>query len=155
YTVVAWILACVGHAVAWLVQPGGWQAETEPDPKFQLVARITHSLAGIVWVAVSIAGVPPVGATLAILVYAWLLLGADLLNPRLGLVLQSGAIVALAMIKWLAVDTLADRLSPAWVATARTPVFNAVMGAGLLLSLTMAALYWLRRDVLWAALTRG
>lgn len=153
YTVVAWILALVGHTVAWLIHQEGLSAVTESDRKFQRLAWVTNGLAGLVWITASVAGLPPAGATFAILAYAWLLLGADLLNPRLGLVLQSGVVVGLAMIKWMAVDTLADRLSPTWSAAARAPVFNAVMGVGLLMSLTMGALYWLRRDVLWGALT--
>jgi hypothetical protein len=154
FTVVAWLLAVVGHAVAWLIHQEGLRAVTDAERKFQRLAWVTNGLAGLVWITASVAGLPPAGATLAILVYTWLLLVADVLNPRLGLSLQSGIVVGVATIKWMAVDTLAERLAPAWSATARAPVFNAVMGVGVLLSLTMAALYWLRRDVLWAALTR-
>ena len=154
YTVIAWVLACAGHVVALLIRPLRAETPQPSDRALRDLSLWTGGFAGAVWVIASMAALPPAGATFAILVYAWLLLAADVAAPRLGLVLQSGAVVALAMIKWLAVDTLADRLSPEWTAVARTPFFNAVMGVGMLLSLTMGAMYWLRRDVLWDALTR-
>jgi uncharacterized membrane protein len=154
YTVLAWFLAAVGHTVAWLIHQEGLSPAADPSSRrFQRLAWITNGLAGFAWITASIAGLPPAGATLAIVVYAWLLLAVDLLNPRLGLVYQAAVVVVLATVKWVAVDTLADRLSPDWSPLARRPVFNAVMGVGVLLSLTMGALYWLRRDVLWNALT--
>ena len=139
YVLLAWLLALVGHAVAWLVRD-------------ERLARFTNTLAAVAWFAASCAALPPVGATLAILVYAWLLLGADLLHPRLRLAVQSAAVVGLVTVKWVAVDTLAERLAPGWSPTDRRPVLNAVMGAGILISGTMALLYWLRRDALSGAL---
>ena len=153
YTILAWFLATVGHAVAWLIHQEGLRPADDASRRFQRLAWVTSALAGFAWVTASIAGLPPAGATYAILVYAWLLLAADLLNPRLGLVLLAAAVVALVTVKWLAVDTLAERLAADWSPTARRPVFNVVMAAGVLISATMGALYWLRRDVLWAALT--
>lgn len=149
YVVLAWLLAAAGHAVAWLVHPQCLRCNVDAIPGLQRLAWVTSALAGFVWVAGSIAGLPPVGATLAMLVYAWLLLGVDLLNPRLGLVLQSAAVVTFATVKWVAVDTLLERLAPGWSPTQRRAVFNALMGVGVLCSLTLAALYRLRRDALW------
>ena len=154
YTLLAWFLAFVGHTVAWLIHQEGLRPADDSARRFQRLAWVTNALAGVAFITASVAGLPPAGATFAILVYAWLLLGADLLNPRLGLVLQSAVVVALVTIKWLAVDTLAERLAPDWSPTARRPLFNAVMAVGVLISATMGALYWLRRDVLWDALTR-
>jgi uncharacterized membrane protein len=152
YTILAWLLAAVGHTVSWLIHQEGLRPAASDDRRFQRLAWVTSGLAGFAWLTASCAGLPPVGATLAILVYAWLLLGVDLLNPRLGLALQSAVVVALVAVKWVAVDTLAERLAPHWSATDRRPVLNAVMGSGLLISATMALLYWLRRDVLGGAL---
>ena len=160
YAVVAWLLALGGHAIAWMVRPVGSgrdddaASETLADRQFERRAWLMNGSAALVWIAAAVAALPPAGATLAILVYAWLLLGADVARPRLGLSVQSAGVVGVAIIKWMAVDTLAERLARDWSATARTPVFNAVMGVGLLLSATMAALYWLRRDALWAAMAQ-
>ena len=154
YTLLAWMLALVGHAVAWLIHQEGLRPVDEAGRKFQRLAWVTNALAGFAFFTASVAGLPPAGATLAILVYAWLLLGLDLLNPRLGLVLQSAVVVVLVTVKWVTVDTLAERLSTNWSPLARRPVFNAVMGVGVLISLTMGALYWLRRQSLWDTLTR-
>ena len=147
YTILAWLLATVGHTVAWLIRQKGLLPIEAASRRFQGLA-LTSGLAGVAWFTASCAGLPPVGATLAILVYAWLLLGVDLLNPRLGLALQSAIVVALVTLKWIAVDTLAERLAPGWSPTDRRPVLNAVMGVGMLISATMALLYWLRRDIL-------
>ena len=154
YTVLAWLLAAVGHTVAWLIHQEGLAPTDPAERRFQRLAWVTNALAGFCWITASVAGLPPAGGTLAMVAYAWLLLGADLLNARLGLVFQAAVVVALATVKWVAVDTLADRLSPDWSPLARRPVFNAVMGVGVLLSLTMGLLYALRREVLWRALTR-
>jgi uncharacterized membrane protein len=153
YVVLAWMLAAVGHVIAWLINPGASQPADAVPGKFRRLARVTHGMAGFIWFVASVAGLPPAGATLAILVYAWLLLAADLLDPRLGLAVQSAVMVGLVTVKWLAVDTLAERLAPGWSPLARRPVFNAVMGVGTLISATMGALYWLRRGRLWEALT--
>lgn len=153
YTILAWLLAAVGHVIAWLIHQEGLRPADPADRKFQRLAWVTNGLAGLAFFTASVAGLPPAGATFAILVYAGLLLGADLLNPRLGLVLQSAVVTVLVTLKWIAVDTLAERLAPNWSATARRPVFNAVMGVGVLISATMGALYWTRRDALWEFLT--
>ena len=154
YTIVAWLLALAGHGVAWITHQEGLQPVEGPERKFQRLAWVTNILATIVWITASVAGLPPAGATLAILVHCWLLLSMDVVNPRRGMVYLSAAVLTVALVKWVAVDTLADRLSPTWSPTARRPVFNAVMGVGVLISLTMGALYALRRGALWGALSR-
>jgi uncharacterized membrane protein len=143
YLVMAWVAALAGHAIAWMLDRRDGERGR---------ARVTAALAAAAWFVASVAALPPAGATFAILVYAWLLMAADLLDPRKQLVLQAVVVVGLVTVKWLAVDTLAERLAPGWSPLARRPVFNAVMGVGLLISATMGAMYVLRREVLWTFL---
>jgi uncharacterized membrane protein len=139
YLVMAGIVAIAGHLLAWL----GQRREAE-----RATASVTAGLAAAAWFLASVAALPPAGATLAILLYCWLLMGADLIDPRKKLVLQAAVVVGLVTVKWVAVDTLAERLAPGWSPLTRRPVFNAVMGVGLLISMTLGAMYVLRREAL-------
>jgi uncharacterized membrane protein len=143
YLVMAWIVAATGHVLAWL----GHRRDGERG-----TASVTAGLAAAAWFVASVAALPPAGATLAILVYCWLLIGADLVDPRKKLVLQAAVVLGLVTVKWVAVDTLAERLAPGWSPLTRRPVFNAVTGAGLLISMTLGAMYVLRRETLWSFL---
>lgn len=146
YLVSAWALTWVGHVVAWLTHAYEAGSKTHAlDLNPRDMAWITGARAGIVWVAASMFALPPLGATLAIIVYAWLLIAADFLTPRLGFYLQAAAAVAVAVVKWVIVDSLAERLSPGWQPLSDAPIFNATMAMGLLIALTMIGVYVLRR----------
>jgi uncharacterized membrane protein len=152
YTVMAWVVALVGHAVAWIIHAEGLGSRDDaPARKVQRLFWVTSGMAALVWIAGSIAGLPPAGATFAVVVYAWLLLVADVLNPRLRVAILAAAVLAIATAKWVAVDILAARLSPDWSPLAYAPVLNPVMGVGLLLAGTILATYW-RRRAEWPAL---
>jgi uncharacterized membrane protein len=67
-------------------------------------------------------------------------------------------VVGVAVVKWVLIDSLAQRLAPGWQPMSVAPVFNASMGVGLLVAATMPAVYWLRRakwDELLARRRRG
>ena len=63
--------------------------------------------------------------------------------PRLPAVLLP--VLALCAAKWVAVDTLAARLSPGWSASAVLPILNPAMLSGLAIAGSIVALYRLRR----------
>jgi uncharacterized membrane protein len=164
YLLSAWALTWVGHVVAWLTHAYKNTDITKNGdvPRFHHTRRwidlsprdmawITGARAGVVWVAASIFALPPLGATLAIVAYAWLLLFADFATPRLGFYLQAAAALAVAVVKWVMVDSLADRLSPNWQPMSQAPLFNATMAMGLVIALTMIGMYLLRRAK-WQAL---
>src|SRR5205814_1006779 len=82
---LAWLLAIVGHLIAWIITRPSSPASADDDAvhRFQRIAWVNHATAGLAWFTASVTGLPPAGSTLAILLYAWLLLGTDLILPRL------------------------------------------------------------------------
>lgn len=107
-------------------------------------------IASGVFALVTIAALPPLGATGVLLAYAWLLLGGDVLVPRLTLLVQAWIVLAVAVAKWVTVDTLASRMSPDWNAAAYVPVLNPLMLTGLALAGSIVGMYRLRRDAIQA-----
>ena len=94
-------------------------------------------LASGVWVVGSLAGLPLLGSTFALVVWAWMLAGGGLLVRRPGLVVDALVILALAGGKWVLVDSLSRRMLPSWDALHYYPVFNPVTGVGLLVALSL------------------
>ena len=97
--------------------------------------------ATIVFVATSILALPPLGATLSLIAFAWLTLFVDIPLPRLRLAMHSIGVLLIATIKWVAIDTLGQRLSPDWSATQYAPIVNPLMGIGLLLAASLVGAY--------------
>jgi uncharacterized membrane protein len=117
----------------------------------------THLLSaatGVVWLIAALTALPVLGATLAFVLYAWLLVTGDLVRPRRGLVHQSAIVLLVATVKWVVVDNLIERVAPGWSAARYTPVLNPVMGLGLLIAASLSAIVWLRRAV-FLPLVRG
>lgn len=142
-------LLLLGHVVSQLLVTG--MRDGNPTKRVDEMRRsslVLNAIAAAVFVVASIAALPPLGATALIAVYAWLLLGADFALPRRGLVQQAAVLVVLGIVKWVVVDCLADRLSPQWSAASQLAIVNPMMGVGLLLSITLVGIGWLRRDVL-------
>jgi uncharacterized membrane protein len=113
---------------------------------------ILSALAALVWIVAAIQSLPPLAATAWIVEYAWLLVAAEALVPELRFSLQAAAIISVATLKWLLVDTLADRLSSDWSPANYRPVLNPMMGIGLLLCASMLTLWFIRRKQIWRAL---
>jgi uncharacterized membrane protein len=151
YAVLAALLALAGHGVAVLLRENWRNAAAAPAAaprlavadEFTALARFTAVWASIVFAGAMMSALPVVGATFALIVYGWLLIGGEFLAPRRGLATQGVGILAAAAVKWLVADTLWRRLDhPQWV-TAYDPFLNAVVGAGVLLLASVVALYWL------------
>jgi uncharacterized membrane protein len=138
WAVIGAVLAFVGQAIARLIAP---RDATE--------APVLSFIATGVFALVTIAALPPLGATAVLLAYAWLL-GADLVVPQLKLLPQSWTILGVAAAKWVVIDTIASRLSPGWSAATYTPLFNPLMLTGVALAGSIVGIYRLRRDALQA-----
>ncbi len=107
--------------------------------------QVMTAVGGLTWIVACIAALPTTGATLAIVAYAWLLFAINLIRPRHGFVHQSAIVLLLAALKWIVIDNLADRIAPGWSAARYTPVLNPVMALGMLISVSVAAIVFLRR----------
>ena len=143
YWCCAMVLALVGNVLA-LLRRRSEERETEDHA---VVVGLTIAAAGVVIVA-SVAALPALGATATLTAYAWVLFAVDLVRPRTHLARPAAAIVAAAVVKWVVVDALADRLSRHWSAAAHATLLNPLMGVGLFLAVTLVAIGWLRRDTL-------
>jgi uncharacterized membrane protein len=149
YLIVAAVLTVVGHIVAMLAGIGR-QSGTDARATMHLLS----AAAGVVWMIAALMALPVLGATLAFVLYAWLLFAGELLRPGNGWVHQSAIVLLVATVKWVVVDNLIDRVAPGWSAAQYTPVFNPVMGLGLLIAASLSAILWLRRAV-FLPLVRG
>lgn len=150
----AWLLAAVGHGIAWLSILRANAAKTEEAERVTL-GQFIAGAAGVVFAVAAIAWLSPLAATVAIVAYAWVAAVVDRFDDRLGLLWHAGAMVLVAAVKWAVVDTLADRLAPGWSAAAYRPLLNPHMAAGTLISMSIAGLYWIRRDAWQRVIGRG
>lgn len=139
--ILAWLFALSGHMIAALI------AENGDDNQWRRGVGVMASLCGLIWVVASIAGLPNLGASAWIIVYAWAALFADRAMPRLELCRQAGGALLTATAKWAVVDTLAKRLSPDWANS--YPVFNPLTGVGLLASASLVGFYRLAGNSPW------
>lgn len=148
-TLEAWALAAVAQLIAIL---------TARSAKAVLQAAqiaVAASVMGTIYfVCTSLGALPPLGATVALAAYAWLLVAVDRVEPRSRAAIQAVAAIALATAKWAVVDLLAERLSSGWSASQRAAVLNPAMAVGGLLAVTIAAMGWLWRGRLIANLER-
>jgi hypothetical protein len=164
YTVVAWLVSVAGLAVAWLLQstrrgplPQGESGQADHGvsaPQWQQLALATSIAASVVWMVASLDGLPHLGATLALVLYAWLLFGVDAAlewspdrarTPRLYLAPHAVVLVLFAAMKWAWIDGLTDRMSVNWNAGEYIPVLNPFMGMGVLLAASLAIMVWLKQ----------
>jgi uncharacterized membrane protein len=121
---LAGLFALCGQLIAALI------LRREDQNPWQALARSLSAISGCVWILAAICGLPHLGATGAIIAYAWVLVPLDRIVPELGLATQAATCLFLATAKWAAVDTVAARLSPDWPNT--RPVFNTMTGVGIL-----------------------
>jgi hypothetical protein len=112
------------------------------------------AVASAVWVIASVLSLPPLAATAWIVEYAWLLVAAEALVPQLGFSLQAAALILVAAVKWVIVDTIADRLSDGWSAATYHPVLNPMLGIGALICASILTLFVLRRQTIWRAMRK-
>ncbi len=155
YTILGLLLAAAGHAVGWLTQTDLQNRERGPIAGWTQSALLFGVVASIVWVCAAVNGFPTLGATAVLVGGAWLLFGTDRWATGSGLLYHALALLAFAAVKWITIDTLADRLSPTWSADRYTPVFNPIMGVGLLVAMSLGSMLWLRHGTLEPELARG
>jgi uncharacterized membrane protein len=101
--------------------------------------------ASLVWLAASLDGLPHLGATLAIVLYAWLLFGFDFVPQNLHLAAHAVALVLLAALKWAWVDGLLDRSAVGWKAMEYIPVLNPFMGMGIVVAASLTSMVRLKQ----------
>lgn len=149
YLGVAVIVAAAGHLIAAVVRMR--HSDESADREFDAWGTLAQALAGVLWAGASIAALPPAGATLSILLYAWLCAAGDLLAPRrMNLAWHAAGAVAVACVKWAAVDVVAQRLAPDWSPGSAKVLLNPTMAVGAAIAATVLGLWWTRRDR-WSA----
>ncbi|MDW8263116.1 MAG: DUF2339 domain-containing protein, partial [Phycisphaerales bacterium] len=144
YLAVALALVLVGHLIAgvlWLA--GGMNSRPR---EFAVWRTLLQAAAGVFWIAVSMTALPAVGATIAILAYAWLCALLDAGRPDVRLAWHSAGALTVAAAKWVAVDLVARRAATP-LAAAPPVLLNAEMALGMLIAVSMIGIYLLRRPV--------
>ncbi len=148
YTVIGWLLAVPGITIAWLLQAGSAGERGEVSALRKGWASGVCLVAGLVWCVASLQGLSPLGGTLALVVWAWLLVAGDCWLRSLPLAAQALGVLVLATGQWSIVDVLEPRVSGAWHALDQWPVLNPTMGLGLLLAGSFLTFSRVRRDAL-------
>lgn len=152
-TVLAWGLALVGQVIAELSLS---ETPSQKHRSNDRAAVVLSYFASAVWVITSLLALPPVGATLMLLLYAALMGAVAKFLPRLQTSMQMMILLILATTKWMIVDTLGQRFSPGWTGpTHYLPFINSTIDMGLLLAASLLGLAWLRRQSSPAAISVG
>jgi hypothetical protein len=144
WAIIGWGLVACGHAVAVLMGV----RRTEDDSGTTSLSAIASALL----VAVTIAALPPVGASGVLIGYAWLLVASEFFwraNPSrdpLALLPQALIVLAIAASKWIVIDTLAARFAPGWGPAQYRPIFNPLFLTGVALAGSIVGIYQLRRQ---------
>ncbi len=157
YTIIAWLLALAGHVIASLNGRRFESTTAPPDNNLDPLLMRVAIVADAVWAAAAVAALEPLGATLALAVFAWLAAVAAGLDRRGNWAVHSMGMLVVAVIKWALVDMLIGFWSAPtasiW-ALHYTPVLNPLMGMGLLLAVSMVVEFWIFRRRLWDFLIR-
>lgn len=143
YCVAGWALAIAGYLIAALIREGRRNPVGQPLLE---TAQILSAAAAGLWIAVSLAGLPMLAATLAMLALGWILLGAGRLDDRLNLRLSAGLVFIIAMLKWVMFDTLMNRFAPLWTAGNQPPLLTPNIGIALALAGSLWAFTFATRD---------
>lgn len=141
YFVVAVIISAVGHAVAGLLRTGiaDNSDACREMTRWQLGVQC---FAGLTLAGAAIVALPALGATLALLAYAWTCALGDLFVGRRHLAWHAAGAVTLAMCKWTVIDLLAWRVA---VAAPAPLVLNPAMLVGVMVAASLAGIFLLRR----------
>lgn len=151
YVVLLWIGALAGHGVASLI---ALTADESRRAELHKAALMLSGLATAAWVVAAVAGLPPMGATISLVAYAWLLAGMDRMSNFLRPAVQTMVVLIAATLKWLLVDLISQGMGSGWTAgqLAYVPMVNPLTGVGVLLAASMVGVWYLRRDSLYAAM---
>jgi uncharacterized membrane protein len=145
---VCWIVALMGQAIAWLTSTPAIDGRPERSWSWCMGAATV-----LLWATASMMMLPYLGATLSLVVLAWILVLADIGSDRIAWAVQGVAVLLLASVKWAVIDALAGRMSDTWVQ--QSPWFNTTMEMALVLAVSLPAMYWLRRASLRKALANA
>jgi uncharacterized membrane protein len=145
-TVLAWLFALSGHCIAALI------IDERDDSLWTSGAKALSGFCTLTWIGASIFGLPNLGATSAIIAYAWLMFLLAHPLSRLGVSIPAVASLLIASAKWAVIDTLAARLSPEWTTT--RPVFNSLTGVGVLAAGSLLGFHRASRGLIWRSSRR-
>lgn len=145
YLLAALLLAVGGHLIAFLIRLG--ERGEEPRGEFKFWQTAVQAVAGLVWAIAALVALPPLGATVCIIAYAWLCAVMDIALPKLRLAYHAAGALAVAAAKWAVVDMISARLSTDYSPTAQTLVLNPAMGVGVLIAFSFIAIYLLRKPI--------
>jgi uncharacterized membrane protein len=146
-TVIGLAVAVLGLALAWFLQADVAPAR-RPAARWEKVAIAATAIASLVWWFTSIDGFPRPGATLLLVLWAWLLVALDYLPQHLRLALHAMIILTVAGMKWVISDVAYSQLGPQASATDYWPVLNPTMATGVCLAASLAAVARLRAATL-------
>ncbi len=158
-TAVGFGLSMIGVCIAWLATTNPPKPDTFAFLKRRELFHIARCLAAAsaaVWVVASLTDLPPAVATASLVVFAWLLVGVDVIVPRLRLVLVGVAVLLVALAKWVLIDQLIHRLSDGWTQLQLDylPIFNPLTLLGAVAAGSLPAIFFLRRRNLDRVLDR-
>ena len=142
YAVVGWALAVVGHLLAVILEK---QRRGAISDSLRHTAIALSALASFLWVASSIAALPLLGATVAILLLGWILMTASLLDDQPNLSIQAAITFGLATFKWAIVDTLIHRVSPDWDPGSALPFLTLNFGVALAVIASLCVFHFVPR----------
>jgi hypothetical protein len=147
-TATAWLLAVAGQMVVWLFHVSPTGTSRKATGLWRFIVWSTSAVATAVWIIAATAALPRLGATLAIIVWAWLLVAADYVPPRVGFPLQAFVVLLIGAFKWILFDTLEERITLGWNPLQYLPFLNPIMGMGTLIALSLGGVAWLREGSL-------
>jgi len=130
--IIAWGLSLSGLAIATILT-------REDDAALDEALPILRFASSAIWLIASIIALPALGATFWIVIYAWLLLALSIVASKAKLDYQAAAILQIATIKWIAIDTLLARINGGSTTTQYLVAINAQAGVGLMLATSIAA----------------
>jgi uncharacterized membrane protein len=135
-TVIGLLLAVGGLVVSVLVERGdAWSAAVAAG-------------ALLVWVVSAGFGFSAAVSTITIAGFAWILAGSSLVNRRRFVMTLVAAAVAVAIVKWIGLDLLADRFAFSSRADRSPNLFSRSTAEAVALSISAAGIYlWRRRAV--------
>jgi uncharacterized membrane protein len=143
YAVAGWALAIVGHLLAVILKERRRGQTTELLRDTVIVVSV---LASLIWVAISIAALPLLGATLAILLLGWILMIASQLDEQPSFSMQAAVLFGLATLKWAIVDTLIRRFSPDWDPGHQLPFLTPNIGVAVAIIGSLSAFHFFPRS---------
>jgi uncharacterized membrane protein len=109
---------------------------------------VVATAALLVWVCSAGIGLSAAVSTVTIVAFAWILAGMCSLNRRRFVMTLVGAAIAVATVKWIGLDLLADRFAFAWRGDKPQDLFFRSTAEAVALSLSVAGIYvWRRRAV--------